>query len=222
MGLPPFAVVDVETSGLRPGRHHVLQIGVVSVDANGAVVERWETKIRLPHWWSRVGPRRVHGIDRRTLRRAPTARAVVDELLPRLDGAVFVAHNADFDATFLEQLAARSGAPISLRPRLCTLELSRRLDPERALSHRLGDVTARYGVTIERHHDALADATATAAILPKLLADAGIGETDQLDEWYLRDRGPRQRRPWPKRWWRRIRWRLGGAARRRRAATPQR
>ena len=33
MGLPRFAVVDLETSGLRPGRDAVLQIGVVPAEA---------------------------------------------------------------------------------------------------------------------------------------------------------------------------------------------
>ncbi len=53
---PAYAVVDVETSGLRPGRDHVLQIAVVTVDATGAVVDRWSTLVRPRRWWHRVGP----------------------------------------------------------------------------------------------------------------------------------------------------------------------
>ena len=67
-----FAVVDVETSGLRPGRDHVLQIAVVTVDASGDVVDRWSTLVRRRRWWHRVGPRHIHGITRRSLRSAVT------------------------------------------------------------------------------------------------------------------------------------------------------
>jgi DNA polymerase-3 subunit epsilon len=176
MDAPPtelFAVVDVETSGLRPRRDHVLQIAVVVVDGNGSVVERWTTLVRLRHWWHRVGPRHIHRITRRQLRSAPAARDALRELASRLDGKVFTAHNADFDAEFLEQSARRAGVPLTIERRLCTLDLSRRLDPERQLTHGLAELCVRYGVTLTAHHDALADATATAAVLPHLLRASG-------------------------------------------------
>ena len=157
--VPRFAVVDVETSGLSSRRHRILQIGLVTVDADGTVVDQWSTLVRLPWPWSRVGPRRVHGITRRTLRGAPRATEALAELRRRLDGAVFTAHNVEFDAAFIEQAASRSGVPLSLGRRLCTLQLSRRLDPDRQLTHGLADVCARYDVPLERPHDALADAT---------------------------------------------------------------
>ena len=121
MGLPRFAVVDVETSGLSSRRHRILQIGVVTVEGDGTVVDQWSSLVRLAWPWSRVGPRRVHGITRRALRGAPTAGEAMAELRRRLDGAVFTAHNADFDAAFIERAAARSGMTLQLDRRLCTL-----------------------------------------------------------------------------------------------------
>ena len=168
-GQPRYAVVDVETSGLRPRRDHVLQIAVVTVDEHGTVIDRWSTLVRLRHWWQRVGPRHIHGISRQQLRRAPRLRAVLVELAGRLDGSVFTAHNAEFDAEFIERAARRSGVPLIIERRICTLDLSRRLDPERQLTHGLAELCARYGVPLTDHHDALADATATAAVLPHLL-----------------------------------------------------
>jgi len=170
---PPvrFAVVDVETSGLSVSRHRVLQVGVVQIDADGAVLDRWASLVRpRRRWWFRVGPRRLHGIDRRSLRRAPSARDVHDQLVRRLDGCVVVAHNASFDLAFLHDFSRRIGRTLPVQASLCTLALSRQLDPERQQSHRLGAVCARYDVLLERPHDALADADATAAILPHLLA----------------------------------------------------
>ena len=180
MALPRFAVVDLETSGLSSRRHHVLQVGVVMVEPDGTIGDEWSTLVRLRRPWSRVGPRRVHGITRRALRGAPRCAEVVGELAQRLDGSVFVAHNASFDADFLERAAQRCGVALDLRPRLDTLWLSRWLDPDRQLTHGLTDVSGRYGVTIARRHDALEDARATALVLPHLLAAHGIADADQL------------------------------------------
>jgi DNA polymerase III subunit epsilon len=173
-----YAVVDVETSGLRPRRDHVLQIAVVTVDADGTLVDRWVTLVRPRRWWHRVGPRHIHGISRRALRSAMPARDALTELARRLEGSVFTAHNADFDAEFIERAARRAKVPLQVERRVCTLELSRQLDPDRQLTHGLADLCARYGVSLNGHHDALADAMATAAILPHLLrAHAVVGHS---------------------------------------------
>jgi DNA polymerase-3 subunit epsilon len=64
--------------------------------------------------------------------------------------------------------------------------MSRRLDPDRELSHRLADVCTRYGVVLDRPHDALGDAEATASVLPHLLAAHDITDTSQLGPFYIR------------------------------------
>jgi DNA polymerase-3 subunit epsilon len=170
--LPRFAVVDIETSGLSTRRHRILQVAVVSVEVTsggGAVVDEWSSLIKLRWPWQRVGPRRVHGIDRRRLRGAPPAAEVLRQLGNRLDGAVFTAHNVAFDWAFIRSAARRAGVDLPEVERLCTLQLSRRLDPDRAMSHRLADLCARHSIANDRPHDALHDARATAAVLPLLL-----------------------------------------------------
>ena len=136
VALPRFAVVDIETSGLSTRRHRILQIGLVTV-VGGQIADQWSTLVRLRWPWQRVGPRNVHGLTRGQLRDAPTLRSALTELAGRLDGAVFTAHNADFDAAFIERAARREHIALRLDPRLCTLRLSRQLDPERTMSHRL-------------------------------------------------------------------------------------
>jgi len=178
---PPvrYAVVDVETSGLRAERHRVLQVGVVVVDAQGEVLTRWSSLVRpRRRWWYRVGPVHIHGIRRRDVRHAPPAGDVLRRLATLLDGNRPVAHNAGFDVAFLRRAAARERIELPLDDALCTLRLSRQLDPDRQLSHRLGDVAARYGITLTHPHDALADAEATAAILPHLLRAAAVAAPD--------------------------------------------
>lgn len=183
--LPRFAVVDIETSGLSLRRHRILQIAVVTVE-HGVVVDEWSSLVRLRWPWQGVGPRRVHGITRRSLRRAPRLDDVLAQLAVRLDGAVFTAHNVAFDWAFVERAARRSGIALPTPSRLCTLRLSRRLDPDRQQSHRLSDLCERYGVVNDRPHDALFDARATAAVLPDLLAAHRVTDSRGLAELYER------------------------------------
>jgi DNA polymerase-3 subunit epsilon len=176
-----FAVVDVETSGLSTRRNRVLQVAVVTVDASGNEIDRWSSLIRPRfRWFFRLGPRHIHGLTRAQLRAAPPVSVVLQELRTRLEAGTFTAHNAAFDAAFLRRMSARTSGDLPLTPQLCTLRLSRRLDPERKLSHRLADVTARYGVANERPHDALEDALATAAVLPHLLRAHGVETGDDI------------------------------------------
>jgi DNA polymerase-3 subunit epsilon len=176
-----FAVVDVETSGLRPRRHRVLQVAVVTADAHGAVLSEWSTYVR-PRWWrvARLGPRDVHGITRSMLRDAPRESEVMAEMAARLHGAVVTAHNARFDLAFLRRAARRAGVAWPGARPLCTLRMSRALDPDRQQSHRLADLCVRYGVQPGRAHDALADAEATAAVLPYLLEALHVESLEDL------------------------------------------
>ena len=102
------------------------------------------------------------------------------QLAARLRGTRFVAHNASFDLAFLRAAAAEAGIELPIVDPLCTLRLSRALDPGRTMSHRLADLCVRYGVSLDRPHDALADAEATAAVLPHLLQAHGVVTIDQL------------------------------------------
>lgn len=176
-----FAVLDIETSGLEPARNRILQIAVVTADARGEVIDEWSTYVQVPRWpFSRLGPRHVHGITRRTLRNAAEPAAALRELVTHLDGKIVTAHNAEFDLGFIGHHAAKLNINLPDSPTVCTLTLSRSLDPAARQSHRLSDLCRRYGVTLERAHDALADARATAGILPHLIQAAGISTTDAL------------------------------------------
>jgi DNA polymerase-3 subunit epsilon len=175
------AVVDVETSGLSPQDHHLLQVAVVVVDATGRVLDRWCSDIRPPRGlFGDVGPRDIHGLTRRRLWRAPRLDAVLRSLQPLVADAIVAGHNIDFDVAFLDEASRRCGIPLSTTPSLCTLELSRRLDPHRRRRHRLGDLCDFYGIALDRPHDALADAEATAALLSQLLREYGVAEPSQF------------------------------------------
>lgn len=154
---------------------------MVVVDLEGTVIDRWESFIRPRNrWFFRVGPTKLHGIRRRDLRSAPSLSAVMDRLAADLRSSIFVAHNASFDVGFLRKAASEASVDLPIDGVLCTLTLSRALDPERTMSHRLGAICERYGVTLIRPHDALADADATAAVLRPLLDAHGISTIDEV------------------------------------------
>jgi len=197
MGLPNFAVVDVETSGLNARRHRLLQLAVITVDAEGEVLDEWDSYIKLRWPLGRIGPTHIHGITRPMLKQAPKMHAVLDELSQRIGDSLFVAHNARFDGEFLVNAARRSHLPPSdlarFERRLCTLRMSRRLDPDRLQSHRLGDLCDRYGVSLTRPHEARSDALATAAVLPHLLRAHEVTDLADLDPFLDRPRADQGR-----------------------------
>ena len=189
MALPRFAVVDLETSGLSTRWHRILQIGMVTVEADGTVVDEWSTLVKMRWPLQRVGPTHVHGITRSTLQ----GRAAARRRAGRVRRAVSTVRSSPPttpSSTAVSCTRAARRRPLddpirqSLEHPLCTLRMSRRLDPDRQRSHRLGDLCEHYGVALDRPHDALADAAATAAILPHLLAELGITDVRELEPFY--------------------------------------
>ncbi|QTF71302.1 exonuclease domain-containing protein [Arthrobacter woluwensis] len=164
-----FAVVDVETTGLVPGRDRVAEIGVVHVDPDGTVRDRWETLVNPQR---DLGPQRIHGIRAEQVRDAPLFADVLPEIVRRLDGRVFVAHNARFDHRFLtaEFLRAGEDFPVVADDVVCTMRLARTFLPGAGRS--LQDCCNAFGLLLEDAHTAGADAEATAHVLSAYLSMA--------------------------------------------------
>ncbi len=176
-----FAVVDTETTGLSTDDDRVLQIGVVVMRGDGTVEQELVTYLRRLGWgFGHVGAFHVHGIRRRQLRSGVKPIEAFGMMNALIDGCVLVDHNAKFDVGFLRSDSRRLAVPFKLTGPLCTLNLSRKLDPQRTMSHKLKDVAARLGKTSDRPHDALADAQLTAAVLPALLAAHRITTYEEL------------------------------------------
>ncbi len=176
-----FAVVDTETTGLSGTNDYVLQLGVVISRSDGTIEEQYETFVKRFFWKpGRLGAYKVHGIKRSDLRKGISPQEMINRLNQLLSETIFVAHNAKFDIGFLNGEADRLKTKINYNGPLDTLKMSRALDPKRVNSHRLKDVTARYGVTVTRPHDALADALGTALVLPHLFAQHKITTTEEL------------------------------------------
>jgi DNA polymerase-3 subunit epsilon len=152
----PLAVVDIETTGGHPAHDRITEVAVLEVD--GFEVRR--------EWSSLVNPGRsipgpiqaLTGITQDMVEDAPRFERIAAELHARLDGRVFVAHNARFDYGFLRHEFERAGLPFRART-LCTVKLSRRLY-RGAAGHSLDALIARHGIRCEARHRALGDAEA--------------------------------------------------------------
>jgi DNA polymerase-3 subunit epsilon len=109
---------------------------------------------------------------------APRFGQVADQVLPLLEGRVFVAHNAPFDWRFVCAELERSTGILPAGRQLCTVKLARKLLPQ--LPSRSLDSLARYfGLEIASRHRALDDAVATAHVLLRFI--------DRLQELEIHD-----------------------------------
>lgn len=184
-----FAIVDTETTGLFPANDRVLQIGVVIVRGDGTIEHQFATHVkRLVFKPGRLGAHHVHGITRSDLLRGMPLEVALSELQGLLQGALFTAHNAAFDLGFLRAEASRANFALNIPSHICTLRMSRALDPKSTRSHKLSEIAKRYNIVNERQHDALADALITAAVLPRLLDELKIATVDQLSRFTVNER----------------------------------
>ncbi|MGH8308488.1 MAG: exonuclease domain-containing protein, partial [Steroidobacteraceae bacterium] len=152
----PVAFIDVETTGGHNVRNRITEIGVVAACA-GELEYEWST---LVNQGVSIPPaiEEFTGITDEMVRHAPFFEDIVQEIAERLEGRLFVAHNARVDYGFFRGEFHRAGRRFTSRV-VCTVKLSRRFYPHEPC-HNLDAVIERLGLTCERRHRALPDAQA--------------------------------------------------------------
>lgn len=175
-----YVVFDIETTGLSPSKNEITEIGAIKV-VDGEMTETFSQLVN-PGCPIPYNITQLTGISDDMVRDMPP----IDEVLPRFldfcEGAVVVAHNASFDTGFIRQKATDRGLEFHNKI-VDTLRLSRELFPENA-KHSLDAVAKRVGVSLENHHRAVDDATATAEIFLKFLdmiREAHGGEAQEVN-----------------------------------------
>lgn len=137
-------VVDVETTGFVKATDRVYEVGIVTFDGAGTVVDRFETLVRPD------GPlsERLAG----PLADAPSFAEVAGEVVARLQAGVVVGHGAAFDLSMLDRELARVDAGLGLPEvgYLCTSDLALALHVD-SPSRRLGMLCHVLGVDILAH-----------------------------------------------------------------------
>jgi len=173
-----LAFVDLETTGGDAARHRITEVAVVRVH-NGELADEWSSLVN-PECPIPAHIAAFTGISDDMVAAAPPFAEIAAEVRRKLQGAVFVAHNARFDYSFLRSEFRRLDMPFSAKI-LCTVKLSRRLFPEH-VRHNLDAVMERHGLVCSARHRALGDAQVLRDFWFKLqreMPEAALGATVQ-------------------------------------------
>lgn len=160
-----YAIVDIETTGGYAAHHRITEIAIYHHDG----IQLRES------FHSLVNPGRnipyyitgLTGITSEMVFSAPSFREIAEDVYKRLEGKVFVAHNAHFDYAFLKKEFEQAGIQWQTK-KLCTVRLSRKIIPG-LRSYSLGSLAESLGIEIRNRHRAGGDASATVQIFDQLL-----------------------------------------------------
>ncbi len=179
-------VFDIETTGLSFKYDKITEIGAVKVQ-NGQIVDTYSALINpeIPIPFEIV---ELTGITDDMVANKPTIDVVFPEFLKFIEDCPLVAHNANFDISFIKEQARKQD--ISFHPIVIdTLLLSRLLIKSRK-RHSLGVIAKHLKVSLENHHRAVDDAMATAKIYIKflnMLADKDIVTMAGINELGIKE-----------------------------------
>lgn len=176
-----YVVFDLETTGFSPETNRIIEIGAVKVQ-NGTIVDRFSTfvnpKVPIPF---RI--EQLTSINDSMVIDAPEIEEILPEFMKFCEGCVMVAHNADFDMSFIKKNCMRQG--IACKPTIVdTVALARVLLPN-LNRFKLDTVAKALGVVLANHHRAVDDAGCTAEIFVKfieMLKERGVATLDEVNE----------------------------------------
>lgn len=178
-----FIVFDLETTGLNPSQHEIIEIGAVKYQGGKKIAE-FESFInpgvRIP-----AKITEITGINDRMVKNAPGLEKVINDFIEFAGTGVLVAHNADFDYGFIRTALEKLEIEKDDYTVLDTLGLSRAVVKD-SKNHKLNTLAKYFGVDLENHHRALDDANATAEVLAKLLElikDDGCHNLNKINDY---------------------------------------
>jgi DNA polymerase III epsilon subunit-like protein/tetratricopeptide (TPR) repeat protein len=159
-----FVTIDTETTGFQVATDRIYEIGIVTIDRSGDVLDRYETLIRPTgvELSKRLSP---------ALQDAPSFEDVACDVLSRLQAGVVAGHVASFDLSMIDAELRRLKTGLPAVPYLCTQDLALALHID-SQSRRLANLCYALGVEMPTWHTAAGDAEATAGLLIRLLTIA--------------------------------------------------
>jgi len=175
-----FVVFDIETTGFSQTKDKIIEIGAVKV-VNGETVDRYSTFVN-PDVPIPLVIEQLTGIRDDMVLDAPKIDVVLPEFLAFCEGSSLVAHNASFDVGFISKNAARLGITIDYTV-IDTVGLARILLPDLS-RYKLNIVAKALNVSLENHHRAIDDASATAEIFAKfvlMLKEKKVTNVNEID-----------------------------------------
>lgn len=158
--------MDIETTGGHAAGCGITEIAILIHDGND-IVERFETLIN-PRCPIPLHIQALTGITDEMVADSPVFEEIAPRIYELLQGPIFVAHNVNFDYSFIKYHLEAAGYPFA-SPKLCTVRLSRKIRPGQP-SYSLGRLCDALGIPIPHRHRAGGDAAATAILFSRLLA----------------------------------------------------
>lgn len=160
-----YAVVDIETTGGYAAANGITEISIHVFDGS-KVVEKFETLINpcqpIPRYIQAMT-----GIRDTMVADAPVFSAVAEKIHAILHDKIFVAHNVNFDYSFVKSHLEEAGFVLNSK-KLCTVRLSRKIFPGFS-SYSLGNLCASLSIPMRNRHRAGGDAEATVEVLRQLI-----------------------------------------------------
>ena len=182
-----FVAFDLETTGLRPEKDTIIEIGAVLFE-NGKEVKRYQS-FANPHRPLDPEIVKLTGITDAMLKDAPDISQVLPEFLEFVGDRVLIAHNAGFDTSFVRSECAKLGIEYSLTS-VDTLPLARQLMPQLG-RHKLDTVSRALKLPAFNHHRASDDANICGLIMTKfvpMLEEMGIHTLQAVNPALMRQR----------------------------------
>lgn len=160
-----YAIVDIETTGGYAAANGITEIAVFISDGE-KILDRFHTLLN-PVYTIPKYVAALTGITNEMVEYERPFSSIADELFEMLNDKVFVAHNVNFDYSFVKHHLAQSGYDLNCK-KLCTVRLGRQILPG-APGYGLGKICKHLGIEIEDRHRASGDALATATLFHHLL-----------------------------------------------------
>lgn len=160
-----YAIVDIETTGGYASANGIIEIAVVITDGT-KVVNQFHTLLN-PYYSIPRFIQSLTGITNEMVEGERDFRSIADELYQLLHDKVFVAHNVNFDYSFVKHHLLQCGYDLNCK-KLCTIRLGRQIIPG-LRGYGLGKICKHLGIEIEDRHRARGDAEATAKLFHYLL-----------------------------------------------------
>jgi DNA polymerase-3 subunit alpha (Gram-positive type) len=160
-----YVVFDIETTGFSPVTNRIIEIGAVKVE-NGQITERFSTFVN-PQVPIPFEIERLTNINDGMVIDADTIEVVLPKFLEFVGDAVLVAHNANFDVSFIKENAKRQNLTVD-NTYVDTVGMARTLLAGQA-KYTLDAVAKTLGISLENHHRAVDDAECTAEIFVKFI-----------------------------------------------------
>ena len=160
-----YAIVDIETTGGHANANGITEVAICLHDGK-KVTQRYSTLIN-PKQDIPVYIRALTGITNEMVQEAPPFDEVAADIYHLLHGKIFVAHNVNFDYSFIRHHLLSAGYELQ-SPKLCTVRLGRKIMPGLP-SYSLGKFCHYLGIPNDARHRAAGDAEATATLFTLLL-----------------------------------------------------